>query len=302
MGGACKICGSQRSVPWLERDAWRYRACSNCSAVWLDPLPAEDWAEEFYDQGYFTGGGRGGYQDYLADEEQHRINGKARVALGRRFGANPRGTWLDVGCAAGFTLDEARKEGFTALGVEPSPWARKVASERFGLSVSKTFAEPRRALGGRIDIASFFQVLEHIRDPVAALAEAHACLRPGGLLLIETWDRGSTIARLFGRHWQQITPPSVLWLLNRNSLTHALERAGFRARAILGTSKRVSLVCALGILADKEPRLLGPALRALGRSAPRRFAITYSLGDLISVAAIAEGSAGHGTSSIAEPA
>lgn len=287
MAGDCGICGSEQSAPWLERGGWRYRGCSVCSAVWLDPLPAEDWLEGFYDRAYFSGGGRGGYQDYLADETQHRINGKSRVALGYRFGATPPGTWLDVGCAAGFTLEEARRQGFTAVGVEISSWARNVAVERFGVPVFATLVEARRALEGRIDIVSFFQVLEHTRDPVAALVDAYACLRPGGLLLIETWDRGSNLARLFGRHWQQITPPSVLWLLDRRSLAHAVERAGFRPGAILNTSKRVSVIWALGILAEKEPRFFGPALRALGRSALRRLAITYNLGDLISIAAVA---------------
>lgn len=288
MPAPCGICGSEKSAPWLERGGWSYRCCAECSAVWLDPLPAESWAEEFYDQRYFAGGGRGGYHDYLADEAQHRINGRARIALGRRFGAAPPGIWLDVGCAAGFTLDEARKEGFTAVGVELSAWARKFAADRFELTVFTTVAEARLSLKGQTDIVSLFQVLEHMRDPVAALADAHACLRPGGLLLIETWDRGSRLARLFGKHWQQITPPSVLWLLNRRSLARALDRAGFRIRSMHATSKRVSVVCALAILAEKKPRLFGTALRVFGRSALRGLALTYSLGDLISVAAVAE--------------
>ena len=285
MEGACRICGSEKSAPWLDRGQWHYRVCADCSAVWLDPLPAESWDEAFYDQGYFAGGGRGGYQDYLADEAQHRTNGRARIALARQFGATAPGTWLDVGCAAGFTLDEARNAGFRSHGVELSAWARTVASNRLGLQTFKTLTEARDKLAGEVDVLSFFQVLEHMRDPVAALENARACLQPAGLLLIETWDRGSNLARFFGRHWQQIAPPSVLWLFDRSSLAHALNRAGFSKWQFLGTSKRISLGCALGILADKEPRFVGRALRALGRSALRKVAITYRLGDLVTVAA-----------------
>ena len=287
MGGACGICGSELSTSWLNRREWNYRACSTCGAVWLDPLPADGWAEAYYDRSYFAGGRQGGYLDYLADEIQHRVNGQARVALASRFGASPPGMWLDVGCAAGFTLVEAHKAGFSVLGVEPSGWARDVARQRFGLKVARTLREARDEHAGQVDVVSLFQVLEHLRDPIAALRDARACLRPNGLLILETWDRSSRVARLFGRYWQQIAPPSVLWLFDRKSIAHSLARTGFRPPEIEPTSKRVNLSWVLGSLAEKAPRALGTGLRAVGRSGLQRVGITYGLGDLISVAAMA---------------
>lgn len=284
----CGICGSRKSFPWLEHGKWRYRACAECSAVWLDPLPSDGWAETFYDQRYFTGGDHGGYADYLADEEHHRVNARARIALARRFGAVPPGVWLDVGCAAGFTLDEARKAGFCVLGAEPSAWARAVARERFALDIFPTISDVQRKSAGQIDVASLFQVLEHMREPVAALRTARDCLRPGGTLIVETWDRGSLVAQLCGRYWQQITPPSVLWLLDRKNLAHMLVCSGFRQQAIVRTSKRVSVGWALGLMAQKAPRVLAPALRALGQSGLGRLGVSYRLGDLVSVVAVAQ--------------
>lgn len=273
-------------MPWLERDGWRYRACPDCSAVWLDPLPSERWAEAFYDQGYFAGGGRSGYVDYLGDEERHRENARARIALARRFGAAPPGFWLDVGCAAGFTLDEARRAGFRVLGAEPSAWARGVARERFMLEVFADISEAQRARAGEIDVVSLFQVLEHVRDPAAALDAARICLRPGGILIVETWDRGSLVARVSGPYWQQITPPSVLWLFDGKSLARLLDRAGFGQRTLIRTAKRVSLRWALGLAAEKAPPILAPVLRGLGRSGLGRLGLSYRLGDLVSVVAV----------------
>jgi len=289
MNNPCRICDSADSTPWLQRGEWRYRLCKACSAVWLDPLPAENWAESFYDQGYFVGEGRGGYRDYLADEVQHRRNARSRLALARRSGAESPGRWVDLGCAVGFTLDETRRAGFTVLGVEASSWARSMAREKFGLPVFATLADARREMTGPATVVSMFQVLEHLPDPVGALKEARACLRPGGLLLIETWDRGSLVARLFGRYWQQITPPSVLWLLDRKSLAYSLEKAGFRVTAILRTSKRVSVGWVLGLLAEKLPRILVPAIRFLERSALGKLGFSYRLGDLVTIVAVALG-------------
>ena len=138
-----------------------------------------------------------------------------------------------------------------------------------------------------------FQVLEHLPDPAAALAEIRACLRPNGMLLIETWDRGSLVARLFGRYWQQITPPSVLWLLDRKSLVSLLERAGFRVNAILRTSKKIGVGWGLGLMAEKMPRVFSPAFRLLERSPVGRFGVSYRLGDLVTVVAVASAEGGE---------
>lgn len=286
MSIACPLCGIASTTTWLRRGDWQYRHCSACSAVWLDPLPTDAWAKQFYDRGYFEGGGRGGYRDYLADEVQHQANARARVALVRRHGAAPPGLWIDVGCAAGYTLVEARDAGFQVSGVDLSPWA-ELAHTRFGLELFAMLAQAQQVHANRAAVVSFFQVLEHMPDPLLALRQARGCLRVGGLLVIETWDRSSLAARLFGRHWQQITPPSVAWLFDRKSITAALTRAGFETRAIRATAKVVSIGWACGLLADKLPGFLAPMLSRIASSRLGRVEMNYRLGDLVTVIAVA---------------
>jgi len=287
----CPLCGAADSTPWLSKGQWRYRSCAACSAVWLDPLPDDAWAADYYDRAYFEGGGRGGYRDYLADEAQHQANARARLALALRFGAAPPGLWIDVGCAAGYTLAEARGAGFEVCGVDVSPWARAVVRERLGLEAAASLSEVRCERRGQASVLTMFQVLEHLPAPLEALREAHACLRPGGLLVIETWDRASRAARFFGKRWQQITPPSVVWLFDRRSLEFALAQAGFGLRAMVPTAKVVSMGWAAGLLAEKAPGPLAPALARLADSRLGKLRINYRLGDLVTVAATADGNA-----------
>ena len=54
------------------------------------------------------------------------------------------------------------------------------------------------------------QVLPHFIDPRSAMRVVSKILRPGGLLLIETWNRGSLTAKLLGKGWHEYSPPSVL--------------------------------------------------------------------------------------------
>lgn len=280
---ACGVCGRSGRRPWLRLRDWSYMECPGCSAVGVESMPAAGWADSFYDVGYFRGGGRVGYLDYTADEAQHRVNARGRVRLARRFGASAASRWLDVGCAVGYTLDEARKSRCKVLGVELSAWAASMARDKLGLPVTHAMREAIASRGEGFDVVSFFQVLEHMPDPVAALTDARACLRTDGLLVVETWDRGSAVARLFGRRWQQIAPPSVLWLFDRPSLNHLLERSGFRMLAIERTSKKISVGWAAGLMADKAPAWLGGGLRKIASSPLGRISINYRLGDLVTV-------------------
>ena len=81
------------------------------------------------------------------------------------------------------------------------------------------------------DVITMFDVIEHVRDPLAWLVRARELLAPGGLLVIETGDVASAWARLLGRHWYFLDPPQHLWYFTGDGLEALLARAGFRARA-----------------------------------------------------------------------
>lgn len=277
----CPLCARDGPVPLYGVSGWTYLACRSCGVAWLDGVAGGPEAPALYDEAYFSGSANGGYPDYLGDEDLHRLNARDRLRWIAAAGARP-GSLLDVGCAAGFLLDEARRGGWKVAGVDLSPFARDVARRRFGLTVMERLADLYKA-DGQFDVVSFFQSLEHMPDPAAALGHAARLLRPGGLLAIETWDRGSAVARACGRYWQQVTPPSVVFLFDRPSLDRLLCRCGLRTIEIRTVAKRVRIRHAMSLLAGKHPRLFGPISRAATRLRLDRAAVTYRLGDLIAV-------------------
>jgi SAM-dependent methyltransferase len=149
-----------------------------------------------------------------------------------RSGASPLGRLIDVGCATGFFLDEARDAGWTVSGVDLSAYAREEVAKLDIPVHGDLSALPKE----EFDVVCFSQVLEHAPDPTAMLRQAGERLRPGGLVFIETWDFASFTARAFGKRWQQIHPPTVLHLFTGEGLARMLERAGFsggrRRRAV----------------------------------------------------------------------
>ncbi len=68
---------------------------------------------------------------------------------------------------------------------------------------------------------------EHVDAPRAYAARAFDLLRPGGYLALSTGDVGSRAARLLGRRWRLLTPPSHLTYFTRRGMERMLTDAGF---------------------------------------------------------------------------
>jgi SAM-dependent methyltransferase len=167
-----------------------------------------------YSDDYFTGGGAG-YSDYLAEEKLLRDRGRRYAQLLNQF--TKPGRILDVGAAAGFVLQGFVDGGWTGSGVEPNETMASVARSRLGLEVWTGMME-NLADDLQFDAVSMIQVLPHFIDPKRALAVAAKILRPGGVLLIETWNRKSWTAKITGQGWHEYSPPSVLHWFTPNGI------------------------------------------------------------------------------------
>jgi SAM-dependent methyltransferase len=82
---------------------------------------------------------------------------------------------------------------------------------------------------GAHDLIIMSQIIEHLRDPIAALERLRKKLAPGGFLLLETPNRGGLDYRLFrGRYWGGYHLPRHFHLFTMASLADAAKRAGYR--------------------------------------------------------------------------
>ena len=94
-------------------------------------------------------------------------------------------TVLDVGCGDGCFLDGVKRLGGVSIGLELNPTAAAAALRKGHRIVQKPFELVQaNDLGGKVDLLTFFQVLEHVPKPVELLEHAHALVKPGGLVMV----------------------------------------------------------------------------------------------------------------------
>lgn len=124
---------------------------------------------------------RAGYSrlTQLSLEHEARYCFAAQFAPGRRV--------LDVGCGEGIFLGLARDTGATELfGLDRSPEAVAAARERLGENVhlQQGMAETLPYADRSFDLVCAMEVIEHLEEPGAAVAEFRRVVRPDGHVII----------------------------------------------------------------------------------------------------------------------
>jgi len=135
---------------------------------------------------------------------------------------------LDVGCGNGDYLVVAAEAGWKVKGVEPDPKALEVARSR-GLEVVQGSIDEIARTGELFDVITMSHVIEHVHYPVHFVKQAYECLKPGGILYIDTPNIESFGAKRFGRSWRGIESPRHLTLFSELGLRTALKNSGFNA-------------------------------------------------------------------------
>ena len=143
--------------------------------------------QELYGEGYFHGANSG-----FAHEGYARVHATWQHWIPwLRQEAGEGARWLDLGCAYGFLVQEARDAGFQAFGLDASHYALTQARAHAGAAAGRVLqghAESLPFADRSFDVVSAFDLLEHVPVPELLLREVSRILRPGGLLLGATPD------------------------------------------------------------------------------------------------------------------
>ena len=192
----------------------------------------------------------------------------------------PPGRVLDVGSGAGFVASTFAQEGWQVAGLEPNQSMAKFATEHSGVPTDCGTMEEFTS-DDSFDAVLAIQVAAHFVNPHLALKRCFSALRPGGVLLIETWNSDSFAARLLKSSWHEYSPPSVLRCFSKRSLDLLAQSEGFIPVDQRTTLKKIRASHAKSLLKEKaEHSLLMRMAVAAASLIPDRLPLYYPADDL----------------------
>ena len=228
METACNVCGSVKRHSFNEAGGLGLVQCPECGFVYVYPKPEATELKALYGETYFRNDQSSvvGYSDYISDEVNIRRTARRRIkALSRYI---PSGKLLDVGCAMGFFLDEAKTLGWQVSGIDVSGFGVNYARSHFGLDVFHGELTELAVAEASFDLITMWDVIEHVSDPSAYIRQAAKLLRPGGCLSLSTPDVESLPAKIYGKRWvgYKLSTEHVSYFSLR-TLKRLLEEEGF---------------------------------------------------------------------------
>jgi len=220
---SCYVCRSEKVNLFRTVNNLPIFRCKQCGLLWVREQDHTVSAKEFYQEEYFNSQNNFGYKNYEAQEKNHRksarwifrITDKVRKVQNKRI--------LDIGCAHGFLLDEARKQrGCEVVGIELSDYARNYAIEKLHLNVHNCNLEDCPADIGTFDAIFLTGVIEHLFEPRKLLETCQHLIKQDGIMVITTIDTRGYLPLYM------LKPPEHTFYFNRSNIELLLEQSGYK--------------------------------------------------------------------------
>lgn len=201
-----------------DRRHFRLVECQGCGIIYSDPACTPDALAQLYTGSAVT-----------YDDQESQIYDSYAPVLDRAVARlKRRGTFVEVGGGRGFMLRYGAERGFSDLvEIEPSADAEKKFSPpgKNARFICDIFKQGTLATGSA-SLVCFFQMLDHLPDPMGFLRAVFDILEPGGIAVCVTHDTSALTAKLLGEA-SPIYDIEHTYLFNRKNLAEMFRKAGF---------------------------------------------------------------------------
>ena len=220
----CRMCRASGTQTIKRLPRHTLQRCRRCTIVFLDPFPTPEATRTLYKQDTLKNA-----TYYEANRAEDLISFKKRLRIMRGVLGPRTGRLLDYGCSTGNFMEIAHAQGYTVIGSELYKVSTAIC-RRKGFTINKNIAKRS------FDVIHASDIIEHVHDVKAYLAELRALLKPGGAVVISTPDFDNFIARK-----TQVKPLEHLYYFTKATLADTLRTAGFRVRYIKNFSRKRTL-------------------------------------------------------------
>lgn len=247
-GVRCNLCTNDETNFLFQIEGLNIVRCKECGLIYVNPRPKAESIYQIYDEKYFIHKNDCftnqyfGYYDYISDKKKIEKSFIRRLDVIEKY-CN-YGRLLDVGCASGYFLLAANKRGWDVHGIDVSAFAVAIAKREFGENrIMKGTLKEIKFPENSFDVVTFWDVLEHLPDPISNLKEAYGILKPGGIIGIVVPDAGSLASHILGKYWPEFKRiREHIYFFNKKTITTMLEKVGFKVLYIEGAGRIFNIV------------------------------------------------------------
>ncbi|WP_337866788.1 class I SAM-dependent methyltransferase [Ignavibacterium sp.] len=222
----CILCNNAVSEA-VKSNNYTYYICSFCKTSQILPQPSKVDLNKYYNM-FHLSSDKGGNYDWV---EQRMISDfSSKVLIIKSFLSKSNQKLLDVGCGKGFFVKEALSNKFIAEGIDISSSGINYAKEVLKIIAQNISIEEFSKVESnknKFDVVTLWATIEHIPDGLGLLKSIKKCLKPGGLLFLDTGLGNVKEEKYLSGHSQWFDALQHLFVYSENGLKLLLENAGF---------------------------------------------------------------------------
>jgi len=198
--------------------------CGQCNFITADLEVSDEKLKALYSHDYFHGLE---YGNYTRDEKIIRKNFNRRLKTLDKY-IDPKSCRLfEIGCAYGFFLNAAKESYSSVSGIDISEDATAYAREKLHVQAKSGDFLKEEKHNQPYDLFCLWDTIEHLNRPDLFIKKISNEINNNGFIAITTADIGSLNAKIKGKKWRQIHPPTHLHYFSFQTLKLLLEKNNF---------------------------------------------------------------------------
>lgn len=225
----CPVCFSSEVRSWAQIPGNVVRSCGRCKCKYLNHLDEDEGGMPVRRVLRAPVAANDPLDETMhAKTAREKTSARRLAALRRHAGARAR--LLEIGVRdASFGAAAARE--FEYVGIDRAPAAARAARAK-GLEVYCSTLSGFVNTGPSFDAVTLHHVLENMSDPHDALARIKDLLKPGGVLMLTTFDTEGLLFLMTERKWMAHAFRTHRILYSRSAMIELLEHSGFEILTI----------------------------------------------------------------------
>ena len=216
----CIFCNRGSDQIVIEENGYKGRKCLQCGLIFISPRPA--FAEILSLYGYHQTNVSA--ESLVSQAFFKRLYAKHSLRIIKKFIKN--GSMLEIGAGAGYFLDEAKKEGFEAYGIEINNIKADFIRSKLGIPCEESPLDVSLFDGKKFDIIYHCDVISHFYDPISEFQKINDKLKKEGIIVFETGNYGDVKEKYY-RFATRFGYPGHLFFFSENNIKELLGRTGF---------------------------------------------------------------------------